>query len=479
MGFEDLRLASALAITIAIVFFAVRGAGPKSQSSSEYYLGKGRLTPTLLFFTIFSTTFSAFTVVGLPALFYVHGIGAFLFMAIGVWLTPITLKTLGRRLARMSNEAPGFRSPVGLLTSSYSSVRLTTVVSLLTIAVLIPYLVLQVAGIGKLFVSLSGGQYSYTLGAAICCMLVGVYVYRGGATADARTDQAQGYLLLFGTVLLGSLLLIALLGDGGGNTETLRTAGLLSLPGPNGLFSFPFLFSFGVIFTLISIATPQVSQKLMGAENEDALRLTWRVYPIVGTVVLVLAGLAGLYAAANLDVASPDFVIGDVVRSITDKGGALGVALFGVSVVFVGAIIAAAISTIDSLILAITGIITDNTKGAAESAEPPKLRWVGATILGVAFVFSYNPPRFIVDLAQVQLSGLMALLPCLLGPMFGVKSPVAGWLSVFGGFVPLILARVFDVSFAGFDPGLIALLCGIIGLLVGHWFMARVAEEAA
>ena len=97
------------------------------------------------------------------------------------------------------------------------------------------------------------------------------------------------------------------------NLDIIGSKGLWDTPGPKGFFSWQILVSFGVIFTLISVATPQVSQKLMGCTSEDDLSsLTKWWYPLIGTIVVALAGFMGLYAAAKLEIASPDFVAGSV-----------------------------------------------------------------------------------------------------------------------------------------------------------------------
>ncbi|MDZ4757503.1 MAG: hypothetical protein SGJ10_05110 [Bacteroidota bacterium] len=474
MNIEIISVWIAIITSLLIGLWATIKTYKEAQGISEYFTAVGFLDKKRIFFSVFATTFSAFTVVGLPAMFYAHGIGAFWFMWIGIILTPFTMHFIGRKLIRLSKEnRDKFASPVGLLTSGYNSKALTIVLSLTTIVVLFPYLILQIAGVGKFLVSISNGSISYILGTLLCCVIVGAYIYSGGAKADAETDLIQGILLVIGTSVVG-LLIIYLMFDSDFTTQvaSLNEKKLLSIPGPKGYFTIPLLISYGIIFTLISISTPQVSQKLMGIENEKDLKPLFIWYPIVGTIVLMFAGLMGLYAAANLKVSTPDFVSGDVLRSLftTLSESSFRYVFLFISVLFISGVISAAVSTIDSLLLAITGIIRDSAMLDYTRENKRIFRIFTSIILILGIVLSSKPPLFIVNLAQVQLAGLTSLLPCLLGPLFGVNNRVAGWLALVLGLFPIIANKFFGVGFWGVEIGVVGLIMGLIGLFIGKIF---------
>ena len=248
---------------------------------------------------------------------------------------------------------------------------------------------------------------------------------------------------------------------------------LLETPGPKGYFTLPVLISYFVIFTLISVSTPQVSQKLMGIKDiKDLKPLTsWWFYPLIGSIVILLAGVFGFYAAANLNIASPDFVAGDVIRDISSKTSGLGSILFFlVATLFMSAVLSAAVSTIDSLLLAVSGIVSDNISNDDKgNKSKPKLKLLTILLLVGGLVFATQPPLFIVSLAQIQLAGLTALLPCLLGPLFGINSKFSGWLALSFGIIPVILIKFLNIPIIwGIDVGIIGLFCGLIGLFLGQ-----------
>lgn len=440
----------------------------KEQSRSRYYLAAGVLNKNKIFFTVFATIFSAFTVVGLPAMFYAHGWGTFLFMGIGIVLTTGTLHLIGRKITRLSiKKEYSFSSPLGLLTDGYGSKLLTLLISIITIVVLFPYLVLQIAGIGKFLVSISDGSITYLFGTIFCCIFVAIYMFNGGAEADARTDQIQGIILITGTVILGIILIFLMSSNYESNWTQLTDAGLLSLPGPKGYFTPEGLISFGIIFTLISISTPQVSQKLMGLKKEEDLNPLIKIYWLVGLIIIALAGLIGFYAYLNLNISSPDFVTGDVLRDLSNQFAGVGKYLFFfVGVLFITGILSAAISTIDSLIIAISGIISDNFS-VNSNVLNPRLKWITIAFLILGLLLSSNPPLFIVDLAKIQLAGLTALVPCLLGPLFGVDNKLSGWLALILGISPIIINYFYPLSLWNLNIGVIGLALGLVGLLMG------------
>ncbi len=454
-----------LAIFTGLSLWAMRGS-PREQSREQYFTGRGMMGKWLLFFTIFSTYFSAFTVVGLPAMFYSHGIGAFWFLEIPVLIAPFVIYFVGFRIVKKAHQSPGVSSPITLLTNPYGSTILTMGVAVLTVAMLIPYLVLQISGVGKFLVGFTDGRVSYITGALICCVVTGMYLYRGGALADARTDMAQGIVMFLSAALLGVLILFASFGNSN-DFAVLREKQLLSLPGPKHYFTFQTLLSYAFIFGLVTVASPQLSSKLMGAAKTEDLRSSIIIFPIAGTLMVLIAGAFGLFAAARLEVTSPDLVIGDVLRNLTAGNGASRIFLVVIASLFLCGVVAAAVSTIDSLLLSLTAICSESIAGNFAARIGKHRRWMVALLI-LSLVLSFNPPAFVADLAKVQSGGLMALLPCLLGPLFGIRSKIAGWTSIVCGCVPLILSKAIAMSFFGFDVGLVNLVTATLGLLIAQ-----------
>lgn len=472
------------------MFVSIALQSPKT--SIEYYTAKGKLSKDLIFFSVFATTFSAFTVVGLPAMFLTHGIGTFLFMGIGIILTPLTLLLIGRKIINLSLVNKTYVTPVGLLSAGYKSKAITIILSILTILVLFPYFILQISGVGKFLLSVSNGDISYFLGCFICCIIVAPYIIKGGAKADAETDRIQGIILIICSFVLIAVILYFASSKGFSTQYSiLKDKGLLNLPGPKSYFTTELLISYGLIFTLISISTPQVSQKLMGIQNLDDLKPLLKYYPFWGIILVLFACVIGFYAAANLKIASPDFVSGDVLRSLSENiSSPISSFVFSIiSIFFMSGVISAAVSTIDSLILTITGIIRDeivyqnkSNDILTDTNKPLKILSVIVIIIGL--ISAAKPPLFIVSLAQIQLAGLTGLVPCLFGSVYGFNNKFSGWFSLILGLLPLLINKIHGITFGNWDIGIICFFSGIIGLIFGkiiyrllEFFIPRVARE--
>ncbi|MCF7866675.1 hypothetical protein K9M18_04550 [Candidatus Woesearchaeota archaeon] len=444
---------------------------PKKITNYEFFTAIGRLSPNLIFFSLFATTFSAFTVVGLPALYYAHGVGAFFFLGLGVMLTPIILMTYGVKISKLRQDQEKnnktFLSPIGLLLDGYNSKSLSKILSLTTILFLFPYLILQLAGIGKLFVSYTDGAISYITGLIILAALVGFYLWKGGSIVDAKTDQIQGIFTLVGVGVFGAVLLFFMKGTN--FLAKISEAGLTSIPGPNGYFTVPLLISYAILFAFIVLATPQVSVRIMAA-NKKTLKMISLWYPIAGVFTILFAGLIGLYAAANVAVSTPDFVVGDVIQSVLSNstGFLLGLIIIASILVIVG-VVAASISTIDSVLLSVTAIFEENVL-KREKIKVSLSRILMISVLVISVILSISPPKFIVSLATIQIAGLMGLLPCLLAPLHGIKSKTVGWFALSFGLISVILNLFLKIPLFGFEPAIMNLLAGIVGIFVGLIF---------
>ena len=471
MQIETTGVYTSLVLTALIAVWAVwrtRRVASRGGDTGSYFTARGFLDRGRLFFSVFATTFSAFTVVGLPAMFYAQGLGTLIWMGVGILLTPLIVQTIGKRIiSRAKGSDAG--SVIGLLVRGYGSQALMLILSIVTVVVLFPYLALQIAGIGKFLLSASDGGITYFAGTVFVCIIVALYVSTGGAAADAETDFVQGPILLAGTFILGALVLYNLVGSAGETVNTLSAAGLLSIPGPRGYFTPSVLISFGIIFTFISVSTPQVSQRLMGAASERDLNPVIWIYAPVGLLVVVFAGLLGLYAAANLEISSPDFVAGDVLRSLASTASEGWLFAYNLlAILFITAVISAAVSTVDSILIAVAGIASDNLDNPVQDDKKRQLRFLAWVLLFAGILFSANPPRFIVELAGIQLSGLTALLPCLLGPLFGYDKVQSGWSALVFGLGPIFIGELAGVDFWGVDPGVVGLASGTLALLIAH-----------
>ena len=159
-----------------------------------------------------------------------------------------------------------------------------------------------------------------------------------------------------------------------------------------------------------------------------------------------------------------------MLRALSSSASGIGLVLYSlVAILFVTAVVSAALSTIDSILIAVSGIASDNLENRQQPSKRKQLRLLAWVLILAGFLFSADPPTFIVDLASLQLSGLTALLPCLLGPLFGYDKPHAGWGAFVFGLTPVLAERILGVGFWGIDPGVVGLASGTAALVLISW----------
>jgi SSS family solute:Na+ symporter len=176
---------------------------------------------------------------------------------------------------------------------------------------------------------------------------------------------------------------------------------------------------------------------------------------IVFTAALVV-GLGG--RVWNADLTSGDAVIGSVLAK-------LGPRTFFVPLFILG-VFCAAMSTIDSQLVAISGIITKDILGniLPEQTDANALLRSKFIIVGiglVTFLISLKRPELVLEMAFLGLAGGTQLVPTYIGQFCARRSSLAAILSIIIGLTVLLGGRyVFADKLGGFDPGIIGLIIG-------------------
>jgi SSS family transporter len=186
---------------------------------------------------------------------------------------------------------------------------------------------------------------------AAATLLVMTYTLFGGLAGDVWTDIVQGAILILGISILLGLMVAAF----GGVPEMLAAAPQsvsFSLPGES--------FSAGLELWLIPIIGTMVSQealaRTLGARSPEVARTG----ALAGGVIYLVVGLIpvsfGLFAPALAPVLGITFGEGEAFLP------SLAAALFPpwLYIIFTGALISAILSSVDSALLAVSGVATES-----------------------------------------------------------------------------------------------------------------------
>ncbi len=165
------------------------------------------------------------------------------------------------------------------------------------------------------------------------------------------TDSLQAIMMIVASTLV-ALLVIQHLGGFSVLFDTLATEHpqSLTVPGP-GLFSFVTFLGLTIPWFFFSLSNPQVSQRLFMPSSLRSMRhmlIGFLVFGFIYTLVSVLWGFSALAAFPSLeraDLATPTLLASEFVPPV------LGV------IVMIG-IMAAAVSTIDSIMLTLASMVS-------------------------------------------------------------------------------------------------------------------------
>lgn len=423
-----------IAIALVTAFLSREGS---STSMSDYFLGNRQMGGFVSAMSYSATTYSAFMLVGLAGLTYSGGVGALGFELI--YLCGVTLVVIFGPRFWLVGQKYGYVTPSEMLGHRYDSRTVGVVTALTSCVFLIPYAAVQLAGVGYLVSGMSGGAVSFTAGTILATIMAIVFSLVAGLRSVAWTDSLQAIMMVISATLV-VIFVVYRLGGAGEFFSSLSTdhTGALSVPG-NGFFTFSVFLGLTLPWIFFSISNPQVSQRLYTPRSMRDLRtmlLGFMVFGFIYTLVSVIWGFAALQRFPDLatgDLATPMLLASDLVPTV------LGV------IVMIG-IIAAAVSTIDSIMLTLSSMVTRDVyrvvkDGATEGQQLKVGKFILPVIALLALGFAQLEVNLIAVLSVSASAGLLVMVPPIIGAFFWKRGTAQGVIcaTVGAGAVVLLL----------------------------------------
>ncbi|QTP58256.1 sodium:solute symporter family protein [Billgrantia antri] len=436
-----------LLIAIGIAILSRQG---KSESMSGYFLGNRQMNGFVSALSYSATTYSAFMMVGLAGLTYAGGVGALGFEIIyfaGVSLVAI----FGPKFWAVGKKF-NFVTPSEMLGHRYNSKRVAMAVSIASCIFLIPYAAVQLAGVGYLLQGTTNGAIPFTTGVMLATAIAIFFSYVAGIRSVMWTDSLQAIMMIVASTLV-AFLVIQGLGGFDALFDTLATEHPQSLTVPgSGLFSFITFLGLTIPWFFFSLSNPQVSQRLFMPSSLRSMRqmlIGFLVFGFIYTLVSVLWGFSALAAFPSLegaDLATPSLLASEFVPPV------LGV------IVMIG-IMAAAVSTIDSIMLTLSSMLArDVYANVKPDASEKRQLLVGKIVIPVIALMALGFAELQLDLIAVlsvaASSGLVAMVPAIIGAFYWKRGTAAGALvSVVGTGAFVLFVYAIGNSFLGLPAG--------------------------
>lgn len=442
---------------------------------SEYFLAGRRMGGVVAALTYSATTFSAFMMIGLAGLTYRGGVGALGFELI--YLSGLSLVVFfGPRFWRVGH-AFDYVTPAEMLGDRYGSRALAVLIAFASCIFLIPYSAVQLMGIGYLLEGLTGGDVPFMAGVMIATVVAVIWAYLAGMRSVAWTDSLQAVVMMISASAVVFLVVRSLGGISAFAATLERDHGpWLAVPGP-GYFDLSTFIGLSLPWFFFSISNPQVSQRLFVPRSLRSMRVMVLGFLIFGFIYTLLSIIWGYSALAlfpdleNPDLATPTLLSSGIVPAL-------------LAILVMVGITAAAISTVDSILLTLSSMVSRDLYGhvVRSGTERQQLlagRLVVPLIALLALLFARLRLDLIAVLSVASSAGLLVMVPAIVGAFFWRRSSAAGaiWSVATGSLVVLAL------QFSGWHPygqwpgvwGLVAATASFLAISR----LTRPAEEGA
>ena len=422
----------------------------RTKGTKDFIFAGSNIGLVIGFMSFAATLFSTFTMMGMPDFFRTHGVGAFIFLAFSDGVMVFFILFFAYHL-RKKVATRGFHGMSQLLQDSYQNKWAGYVYFACIFLFLIPYTAIQIRGIAIFLNAAFPGFFPIWAWALAMILLMLLYSETGGLKAIMFADVLQGTILLIIVWVIAWSCIESFGSMKEMFTEVERIdARLLSVPGPNGLFSFQFLLASMLVIVMIPVTQPQLTTRLVIMKD---LRSTHRLAIAVGCFAMLIilpTAFIGFYGAVRYpDSNTADFLAG--VLLFDQPGFIAAAAIIG--------LIAAALSTSDSQIFAMGSEL--------RSLIAIKDKTLTRTRIGIIFfalaalVFSLIASDRLVMLARVSFAGTALAAPMILAAILRERPP-SKWIVV----LTAVAIVVFISSLLEIIPSTIGFLRMDLALLL-------------
>jgi solute:Na+ symporter, SSS family len=463
------------ATLLLALLLSIRGARRTSGATSleQWSVGNRGFGTILVFMLLAGEIYTTFTFLGGSGWAYGRGAPAFYIIAYGTvayimsyWLLPAIWQRATTWKVLSQSE---------YFTRAYGSPALGNLVALVSIAALIPYLVLQLKGLGIIVSESSYGAISANAAIWIGTTATVIYVVLSGVKGSAMTATLKDAMVLLCVVGLGLVLPYKLHGGIGPMFTRIATErpDFFTLPA-SGMS--PSWFASTVLLTVLGFYMwPHTFGSVFTARDASVFRRNAALMPLYQLVLLFVffIGFAALLSVPGLAGADADLALLRITREtfgpwIVGLVGAAGM----LTALVPGSLILMSIAT------TLARILRPRRDGQpADSATFARL--LVPLLAGVALFFTFRGGGTLVTLLLMGYSMVTQLFPALLASLIptaritaagAIAGIVAGEAAVaattLGGVSMTTLFPGWSPSVTDINAGLLAVILNVVTMVV-------------
>jgi SSS family solute:Na+ symporter len=437
-----------LSITFGLGFISRRNGQVNPES---YFLSNRNLKTLALFFSLIATNFSAFFFLGFAGEGYNKGYAYYPMMAFGTSFAALTFYLVGNKAWHLGKQK-GYITPVEVIRGETKSELLSNIFMVFMVLFMLPYLAVQPIGAGLILETITEGYISYPIGVTIMILFILVYVAISGMRGVVLMDIKNGVIMLSLMVLAIYTLGSAMGGIEASNQKVYQEwPDLFSPRGKDEFFTPLKWLSFIVLWVTCLPMFPQIFTRfLMSRELKNFKRSTilYSFIPPFLFIIPVMIGVLGHVDFINLMGKEADAILPKMLYKYTEPWFS--------ALILTGAL-AAFISTVDSVVLAIAGIFTRDvylTRMHPEASMKEQV-WVGRIFIVflalISLAIALIRPASIFKILTISFSGSSLLFPVVLA-VFYFKDPKPLLYSIALLIGELVL---FSLTFGWINPEII------------------------
>lgn len=402
--------------------------------------------------------YTTFTFLGLSGWVYGFGAPAYYIPAytvlayvISYYLLP-PIWRLGKRYS--------FVSQSDFFTTLYDSRALGVLVAVVGIVFIIPYLQLQLTGLGLIVNVATDGAVSGSVAMVVSFTFVAAFVYASGIKGNAWVAVMKDIMMILAIVAIGITVPYLQFGGIGPMLDQVveTSSEYLVLPGTTEDQGVLWYMSTVVLTALGFFMWPHLFGPIFAARDENIFRRNAVALPLyqLGILFVFFVGFAALLLIPNLE--NPDMALLEVVKR-TYPGWFLG---FIGAAGAVTAMVPAAVLTLTAATLFAKNVVQQAIRpDMPDSTVTSVSRFSVIGIMAIALFFAIALPSALVDLLLIGYNGVTQFLPGVLFAILGWR--VSPW-AVAAGLLTGIGATAF-LMIGGFDP-LMGINAGFVALVL-------------
>lgn len=442
----------------------------KESSMQDFYLGGTGFGVTILFLTMYATQYSGNSLIGFAGSAYRNG--WFFLVSVTFMIAIVGGYMLYAPKLYLLSQKHRFITIGDYIRHRYEHRLLTNIIVFIGILALSNYMLTNLKAIGYILEYVTGGTVGFAEGIIAMAIIMVIYETLGGMRSVAWTDAIQGILLLAGVLIIFGVIWV--------QYGSIASNEALLLQVKADFFREPLLadkikwFSIVImIFFGISVY-PQAVQRIYAAKDAKTLKRSFQlmiIMPLLTTLPLIIIAIIGAAHFPDLDKSSSEQVILLMLSKLSHIEG-----MQYVITLFIAAAVAAIMSTVDSAMLAIASLFTQDIYHQHNpQASQKKLTLVGKlfswVLMAVMVYLAISLPSTIWWLIQIKLEILCQIAPAvMLGVHFKAlraSSILYGLLAGLGFTLIFLLSPLPDRPF-GFHAGVLGLLLNAITITAHH-----------